>query len=178
MQGLQQAGGAAASVVWVPSWFLFLSAFLWPAKLCRPLPRDGFQRRPSWMDGQTAQSPSLPPGGPQRGWGGKGRHSPHFSSELQLLPVFTFRTNTFLWWPGSLFIFEISVSKTSHLWVVWSPWEGCLDNASFLGASSRLCTWSRVSQPPRASAWTLLVWPKGGVSVRGSVLDCSHCLSV
>lgn len=158
----------------------FLCAFLWPvgATLCRPFPRDGFHRRQSWTDGQTVQLPFCPREDLRGAGAGRGVAPPHFCSELQLLPVFTFRTNTFLWWPGSLFIFETSVSKR-HIsgWWWWSPREGCLDSAGFLGASLRLCTRSGISQPPRASAWTLLAWPGGAVSVLGSGLDCSCCLS-
>lgn len=65
---------------------------------------------------------------------GRGVAPPHFCSELQLLPVFTFRTNTFLWWPGSLFIFETSVSKTSHLWVVVVTTGGLFGQCRLLGS--------------------------------------------
>lgn len=57
--------------------------------------------------------------GASRRGGGKGESDDCASSfGIKLLPVFTFRTNTFLSWPGLLSIFETFVSKISHFWVV------------------------------------------------------------
>lgn len=125
-------------------------------------------------DGAVA---SLPPEGLRGAGAGRGVSTPHFCSELQLLPVFTFRTNTFLWWPGSSFIFETSVSKAPHLRVVVAVATGGLFGWCRLWEVLRGLHLARCSPAPRAAAWALLAWPEGGVSVRGSGLGCPCCLS-
>lgn len=72
-------------------------------------------------------------------WEGQGRGVARLPSlsGIKLLSVFTFRTNTFLWWPGSLSIFETFVSKPLYFWVAVRAaggWPCCMVLEAFLAA--------------------------------------------
>lgn len=123
-----RAGEQRLLVSWYLLGFLFLCAFCCSvvAELCRPFPEGWIpeEAKPSWRrqtdrDRQTGMAAIL---AFRRNAAGPGREGASLgltsASGIKLLPVFAFRMNTFLSWPGSLSIFETSVSKTSHLWVV------------------------------------------------------------
>lgn len=78
------------------------------------------QLQPSWSAPETSRLAGRTAAGwPGRGRGCKGESHGYASPVgIKLLPVFTFRMNTFPSWPGSLSIFETFVSKISHFWVV------------------------------------------------------------
>lgn len=75
--------------------------------------RGGRARRAGSLSGRTLNSVTQQ----CRGWEGVS-HDFTSSPGIKLLPVFAFRTNTFLSWPGLLSIFETFVSKILHFWVV------------------------------------------------------------
>lgn len=129
------------------------------AKLCRPFPGMD-SRRAGRLDRRTDSAVAFCPGRISEGWGGKGVAAPpHFCSELQLFPVSTFRTGYLSLVARLIIHFETSVSRTSHLWMVCSPREGCWTMPTFW----ELLHGFRLGPVfPASQSFSLdLVWPKG-----------------